>query len=315
MALLGVDIGGTKIAIGLASESGKLIEQDRFLVAETKTPEATLDRVAEIGKRLGTKHGQDITRIGIGSPGPFHNGRLAQPANLPGWDGIALAESLSARLDRPAYLQNDGNAAAVGEWMFGQGKNSQDMAYITVSTGVGAGLVLNGAPYGGPHGNAAEIGHIVIDPAGPRCNCGLTGCLEAVASGTAMGRIGRERASASAYLRSLDPADIGAKDVIRGWQQQDPVSSEIVEQIAQYLGHGLGILVNLVNPERIVLGGGVMNAGLPFLARITHWTEFYSMPTLYHETELFLSSLGDDTGLIGAIAVAIIGDPAKSPRI
>jgi len=182
---------------------------------------------------------------------------------------------------------------------------------VTVSTGVGAGLVLNGEPYGGPHGNAAELGHIVIDPNGPQCNCGLTGCLEAVASGTAMGRVGRERASTSPFLQTLDRDAVGAKEVIQGWTQHDPVCSEIVEQISQYLGHGLGILVNLVNPERIVLGGGVMNAGLPLLDRIRHWTEVYSMPTLYHETEVLLSSLGDSTGVMGAIAVAMVGSGVR----
>jgi glucokinase len=307
MALLGVDIGGTKIALGLANEQGAVIAQDRFLVAETKTAEQSLDRVADMARRLSAEHHQPITQIGIGSPGPFHDGRLTQSANLPGWDGVDLAGSLSGRLNAPAHLQNDANAAAIGEWMFGQGQHTSHMAYITISTGVGAGLVLNGAPYGGPHGNAAEIGHIVIDTRGPQCNCGLTGCLEAMASGTAMGRVGRQRASSSAFLKGRPSDSIGAKDVIEGWRQGDGVCTEIVGQIAQYLGHGLGILINLVNPERIVLGGGVMNAGQPLLVLIQHWTEVYSMPTLFRETDIVLSSLGDDTGLMGAIAVAMVG--------
>lgn len=308
MALLGVDIGGTKVALGIATDQGELIAQDRFLVAETKSPEQALDRVAELAKQLSQKHHQSIQRVGIGSPGPFHAGKLDMPANLPGWDGIDLAASLGNRLSASAFLQNDANAAAAGEWMFGEGKNLRNMAYITVSTGVGAGLVLNGTPYGGPHGNAAEIGHIVIDPAGPKCNCGLTGCLEALASGTAMARIGREQAEKSPHLRSIERDRIGAADIIKGWQDHDAVCTTIVETVAKHLGHGLGILVNLVNPERIVLGGGVMNAGVPLLDLIRHWTEFYSMPTLYHETDLVLSGLGSDTGLMGALAVALVGE-------
>ena len=210
MALLGVDIGGTKIAIGLATDEGKLLDQDRFLVIDTKTPEAALDRVAEIGGDLLRRHQQTLTWVGIGSPGPFHDGRLAAPANLPGWDGIDLSKSLEARLGKPASLQNDATAAAIGEWMFGNGRGSRHVAYITVSTGVGAGLVLNGSAYGGPHGNAAEIGHIVIDPQGPQCNCGLRGCLEALASGTAIGKLGRERAQQSLYLSQFDVGSISA---------------------------------------------------------------------------------------------------------
>lgn len=310
MALLGVDIGGTKIAIGLASDSGELLQQERFLVSDTQTPEKTLDRVAEIAKTLA-KQREDFGQVGICSPGPFHNGKLSNPANLPGWDGVDIAQSLSSRLGRPAYLQNDANAAAVGEWLFGQGKGTKHMAYVTVSTGVGAGLVLNGTPYGGLHGNAAELGHVVIDVNGPQCNCGLTGCLEALASGTAIGRSGRQRAASSAFLRSLHDEGIGAKEVLDGWKAGDAVCSEIVETAARHLGHGLGILVNLVNPERIALGGGVMNAGAPLLDRIRHWTQFYSMPTLFGETDLRLSSLGDSTGLMGAIAVAMVGDGGK----
>lgn len=309
MAFIGVDIGGTKIAVGVADAKGNILVQDRFLVEQAGSPEGALDRVAELSRDLVQRAKAslgEVAAIGIGSPGPFHDGKLADPANLPGWDGIDLAESLRMRLERPAYLQNDANAAAIGEWLFGRGRGVRHLAYITVSTGVGCGLVLNGEPYGGPHGNAAEIGHIVIDPEGPRCNCGLTGCLEALASGTAIGRAGRERAADSDFLRPLGDG-VDAAAVMRGWSAGDRVASEIVEEAANYLGHGLGILVNLVNPERIALGGGVMNAGAPFLAKVRQYTEKYSMPTLYRETELVLSGLGNDTGLAGAVAVAMVG--------
>lgn len=309
MALIGVDIGGTKIAVGVADAKGNLIQQDRFLVEGTGSPEAALDRIAEMSRDLLKRAGLllgEVSAVGIGSPGPFHQGKLADPANLPGWDGIDLAESLRLRLERPAYLQNDANAAAVGEWLFGRGRGSRHLAYITVSTGVGCGLVLNGDPYGGPHGNAAEIGHIVIEPNGPRCNCGLTGCLEALASGTAIGRAGRERAAESDFLRPLGAA-VDAAAVMRGWSAGDPVAGQIVDAAANHLGHGLGVLINLVNPERIALGGGVMNAGERYLALVRRYTERYSMPTLFRETELVLSGLGADTGVVGAVAVAMVG--------
>ncbi len=308
MALLGVDIGGTKIAVAVANDQGELLDQDRFMVATTSSPEQALDRVAEMARDLSARQQNPLRHIGIGSPGPFHNGTLDRPANLPGWHGVDLARSLSRRLDCPATLQNDATAAAIGEWMFGRGQHTKHLAYITVSTGVGAGFVLNGRPYGGPHGNAAEIGHIVLDPKGPQCNCGLTGCLESMASGTAMGRVGNQRRQESAYLSKPRAATtIRAEDVIAGWQEGDPVCTQIVDDVARHLGHGLAILVNLVNPERIVLGGGVMHAGEPLLEKIRHWTAIYSMPTLFRETELILSGLGGDTGLVGAVAVAMVG--------
>ena len=309
MALLGVDIGGTKIAVGIADDQGNLLDQDRFMVATTGSPGQALDRVAEMARALSARRQDSLRHIGIGSPGPFHDGTLDNPANLPGWHGVDLARSLSQRLGCPATLQNDATAAAIGEWMFGRGQHTQHLAYITVSTGVGAGFVLNGQPYGGPHGNAAEIGHIVLDPNGPQCNCGLTGCLESMASGTAMGRVGNQRRSESAYLSAEITAGtvIRAEDVIAGWHNGDAVCTEMVDDVARHLGHGLGILVNLVNPQRIVLGGGVMHAGEPLLEKIRHWTAVYSMPTLYRETELTLSGLGADTGLVGAVAVAMVG--------
>ncbi len=308
----GVDIGGTKIAVGIGNTEGAILCEMRFPTDEVPRGEDGLDRIAEAVKSLCTQNGgsgpqirlADVAAVGIGSPGPLDRGTLLKTANLPGWEGINLASGLQTRLGIPCRVENDATAAGMGEWMFGAGRGTSHMAYVTVSTGVGSGIIVNSQLYSGGRGNAGELGHIVLIPDGPVCHCGQRGCLETLASGTALARIAHERRNESPYLQRQDGID--APTVFLGVEAGDAVCQAIIQDMTRYLGQGLSFLVNLLNPERIVLGGGVMANGDMLLPLIQQRTQEYSMPALYRTTEIVLAGLGQDSGLVGALAVALV---------
>ncbi len=307
----GVDIGGTKIAVGIGNTEGKILRETRFPTEEVPRGEDGLNRIAAVVRALCAEGGSgpninlsDVAAVGIGSPGPLDRGTLLKTANLPGWEGVNLAVGLKTRLGIPCRVENDATAAGMGEWMFGAGRGTSNMAYVTVSTGIGSGIIANGQLYSGARGNAGELGHVVLVPDGPLCHCGNRGCLETLASGTALARIATERRHESPYLQSL--GTIEAPAVFSGAQGGDAVCREIIADMTRYLGQGLSLLINLLNPERIVLGGGVMANGDRVLPLIQEHTEAYSMGAMYRTSEIVLAGLGQDSGLSGALAVALV---------
>lgn len=307
--MAGIDVGGTKIAIGIATHDGSLLGQRRLITAELGLADQALDHMAleiqALCREISIDLGQ-IQAIGIGTPGPLKKGTLLHSANISQWEGVNWASGISLRLRLPAFVQNDATAAAIGEWMFGAGRGSRDMAYVTVSTGIGSGIIAHGQPYAGVDGNAGELGHVVVEPNGPLCQCGNHGCLEALASGTAMARRAEEMRDGSDFLKGR--GRLTAEDVFSGLSVSDSVCRQIVDDAAQYLGLGLSYLVNLLNPECIVVGGGVMaHSGDAFFERVEKAMRQYSMKELVAPAKLVRAGLGDQSGLVGAIAVAIAG--------
>ncbi len=303
----GVDIGGTKIAVGLGTENGKILLEERFPTAEVERGDEGLTRIAAVVRELCDRQQiavRDLAAVGVGSPGPLDHGTLLRTANLPLWEGINLSAGLHNLLQIPCRVENDATAAGMGEWMFGAGRGVNDMVYVTVSTGIGAGFIANGQLYGGEQGNAGELGHVVMEPGGPLCHCGNRGCLETLASGTAIARIGQEQKENSPYLRAVDRVD--APTVFAGARAKDDVCQKIIDDMARNLGRGLSFLVNLQNPARIVLGGGVMENGDMLLPMVIKYTENYSMPALFKAADIVLAGLGQDSGLAGALAVALV---------
>lgn len=301
-----VDIGGTKIAVGIGEESGKIVAQDHVPTHDVIRPDAACDWMAKTLERLCQSAGLstgEMNAVGVGSPGPFRDGKLVRPSNLPEWDGVDLTGELQKRLNLPVSVQNDASAATLGEWMFGSGRGCANMAYVTVSTGVGSGLVLNGQPYWGGSGNAGELGHVIVDPDGVPCRAGHRGCLETVASGTAIARMGEERKQESAILSRA--GTVGAEAVFSAWHQGDAVAAEIVETAARALGLGLSWLIDLADPERIVLGGGVMQEGQRFLDRILPYVKTFAMPVMADSVKFLLADNAEDAGLRGSLAVAV----------
>ncbi|SMC01864.1 glucokinase [Sulfobacillus thermosulfidooxidans DSM 9293] len=302
----GVDIGGTKIAIGIGTETGKILFESRLVTADWHSGSDALDAIAqEIQHLCHQAHIalESISCVGVGSPGPLDGGKLLKTANLPSWEGLDLQAGLTLRTGRPTAVENDATAAAIGEWLFGAGQGLQHFVYVTVSTGIGAGIVANGSRYAGIQGNAGELGHIVLKPDGPLCRCGRHGCLETLASGTAIQKAALEQANHSRYLKSLSVINTSA--VFEGARQGDETCQSILFEAGKYLGLGLSYLVNLFNPQAIILGGGVVVNQPQWLDTIKTFTADYSMKELFQAVSINLAQLGKDSGLQGALATAI----------
>lgn len=302
-----VDVGGTKIAVGIGEESGRFLGTSVLSTDTQWSQDAVLDRIAETVDQLVSETGlerTDLVRLGLGSPGPLDGPRLLETSNLHNWMGLNWETGLEGRLNLPVSVQNDATAAGLGEWMFGAGRGTNDCIYVTVSTGIGAGIVAGGRLYSGSRGNAGEFGHIVMNPSGPECPAGHQGCLESLASGTAIRRQGQAQQSLSAYLSGLDAVE--TKDVFDGFEAGDPACRAIIEAAADQLGLGLSYLIDLFNPEKIILGGGVAtHAPASYRDRLWRAATRWSLKTMAAVVELAPAQLGGDSGLKGALAVAV----------
>jgi glucokinase len=281
-----VDIGGTKIAVGIVDDTGKVLARTQ---APTD-PDGYADSVTLIARMLretAVQAGVELSGIGIGSTGPVDpiRGEFGDVDFLPGWRGKNLVNDLEQIFNVRAALENDGDAAALAEAGWGAGQNRSRLIYVTVGTGIG-----------GAH---PEVGHQVVDPAGPQCSCGFRGCWESLAAGPAM----------VAWLESHAPADypyrggITAKKICELAQQGDAIAKQAVEHEAYYLGIGLANLINLFTPDAIVLSGSVMKSAPLFLERIREVIRSGCRFVPAEKTQLMLASLGDDTNLIGAARV------------
>lgn len=295
-----VDIGGTKIAVGMVDDNGKVLAR-----AETPTDahnySAALEAIKRMLRETGQKASVPISGIGIGSTGPVDpiRGEFGDVDFLPGWRGKNLVHDLEVAFKVQAALENDGDAAALAEAGWGAGRNRTRLIYITVGTGIGGGIILDGKLYRGVDGSHPEVGHHVVDPAGPKCSCGFCGCWESLAAGPAM----------VAWLESHAPAGylhrqgITAKKICDLARQGDEIAQQAVEHEAYYLGLGLANLINMFAPDAIVLSGSVMKSAPLFLGRIREVIGSGCRFVPAEKTELTLASLGDDTNLIGAARV------------
>ena len=312
---LGIDLGGTKIHTAVVSRDGDILADDyRETVAE-RGASGVLDRIvasAQAAMAQGGAGREEITAIGIGAPGPMDAtaGVLTAPPNLPGWNNVPLKALLEERLGIPAFLENDANAAALAEYHYGAGRGSRNMIYVTVSTGIGGGLILNGALYYGSDGAAGEIGHMTILPNGPLCGCGNRGHLEALASGTAIARDARELLSRGVptLIRELaddDPAQVTARLVAQAAEQGDLEAQELLDRAMGYLGVGMANLANIFNPDEIVIGGGLANLGEKLFGPVRRTVRNTCFDVIADRVQVAPATLGPNVGVIGAAAVAI----------
>ena len=311
MALtLGVDIGGTKIAAGVVDDDGKILTRTR-----RRTPSRDLDAVENIVvdaiNDLAKRHA--IEAVGVGAAGFVDRGRskvLLAP-NL-GWTDANLRLALEAATDLPVVIENDANAAAWGEREYGGGQGASDMIAVTVGTGIGGGLILDGALYRGRHGLAAEIGHMAVEPDGRKCACGQRGCWEQYASGNALVREARalaadRRAEAEILLDLGDgtPEGVQGAHVTEAARAGDAVALEAFAFTGTWLGRGMATLAALLDPEVFVIGGGVSEAGdLLFVPARQAFLEFLSGREARPVPAVRLAKLGNDAGIVGAAALA-----------
>jgi glucokinase len=313
--VIGIDLGGTKISTALVDRSGKIIARDYQETRAAGGRDAVVRRMLDGARRVVAQARlteEQVAAVGIGAPGPLdiENGVVVAPPNLPGWERVPLKRLVEDDLGITTFLENDANAAALGEHRFGAGQGAQHMIYVTASTGIGGGLILDGELYHGADGMAGEVGHVTVMPNGPHCNCGNQGCLEAFASGTAIAREARERVMRGvptllADLAGGDMERITAKLVSQAAGQGDAQAQEILSEAMAYLGVGMANLVNLFNPQLIVIGGGLTNIGEPLFEAVRHAIDRRAFRAQAQTVRVVRAALGDDVGVLGAAAVAL----------
>lgn len=313
---IGIDLGGTKIGTGVVNQAGQVKSQDYRPTEVLKGRDAVIERMIDAAHLVMAKAGlatEDISGVGIGAPGPMDipAGMLTEPPNLPGWRDVPLRQIIANALNVPTFLENDANAAGIGEYLYGAGRGTQHMVYVTVSTGIGGGLILNGKIYHGVTGGAGEIGHMTILPNGPHCGCGNRGCLESLASGTAIAREGQDLVNRGLPTRLVEvardhPYGITAKDVVDAMYLGDPYAAEIITQAMQYLGIGMANLVNLFNPQLIVIGGGLSNLTNAMLVPVRRGIILHAFPSAAAQVQVKLAELGDQVGIVGAAGAAMM---------
>jgi len=311
----GVDLGGTKIYTALADDSGRLLAETIVATGAGDGGEAVVRRIAATVAEVCASGGSgvDISALGIGVPGPINpaTGLVDQAPNL-GWRNVPVKEILQQTLGVPVLADNDANLAALGEHRFGAGAGVRNMVYVTVSTGIGGGLILDGKIYHGVSGAAGELGHMVIDPLGPLCSCGRRGCLEALASGTAMANRARELVAAGCGQAILHKAggraeNIDALTVAAAAAGGDGEAIDILKDAGKALGMGLANLVNLLNPALVVLGGGAMNAGRLLWETMEQELKVRALAAALENLRVVPAALGKRSGLMGAVALALRG--------
>jgi glucokinase len=313
--ILGVDLGGTKIAAALATTQGEIVVRGRRPTPAQAGPDAVINSIcATINEVLSAKELRPsrLSGIGIAAAGIIDsaNGKVIFSPNLPGWHEVPLREAIEQRFGIPAYLGNDANLAALGEWRFGVEKKVANLIYITVSTGIGGGIIADGKLYTGACGAAGEIGHMTIDVNGPRCRCGNIGCWETLASGTALAREAVKRITEGARTSIIelvggDVSKIDAKIVDLAAKQGDELAQELVSHLGYYFGVGLANLVNIFNPELILVGGGVAKIGDLLLQPAIKIVKGRAFSTSANAVEIKPAILGDDSGILGAVAFVL----------
>ncbi len=315
--VLAVDLGGTKIIAALVSSRGEIEFREYLPTMAEEGVEAVIRRIFAAVDRVlsitGVKSAQ-LAGIGLAAAGvlDLHRGVISASPNLPGWHDIPLREMAREKLGRSTFLINDASAAAWGEHCYGIGRGVDNLIFITLGTGIGGGIIIDGRLYHGVHGSAGEIGHMTIDINGHRCSCGNIGCLEVLTSGKAVAKEAMARISqgAKSSLTELAPEGITAQTVSLAAQRGDPLALEIISRAGNYLGVGMVNLVNLFNPELIVVGGGMAKMGELLLnpARQVVKERAFELPV--RAVRIVPSQIGNDAGVLG-VAALVLQEKAK----
>lgn len=311
--IISVDIGGTQIRAALSDREGNIIHRVARPTLAEEGPEPVIGRIKEAIRQAAGEHLGEVQAIGIATAGPLDpwEGVIIKAPNLPGWHQVPLKAIVEEEFGLPTYVGNDANLAALAEQRFGAGKGARDLIYITHSTGIGGGIIVDGRLLLGCKGLGAEVGHITLDIDGPRCGCGSIGCLEAMAAGPAIARnavqaIEAGRETIIPDLVDGDLSRISAKEVNEAAQQGDPLGIELIRQAGELLGIGLVSLIHLFNPEIIVIGGGVSKAGDLLFEAVRKTVRARCMAEDYwRDTPIIPAALGDDVGLRGGIALVL----------
>ena len=313
----GVDLGGTKIHSLVATEGGEVLGEDRCPTLAQEGPDAVIARIAASVRRAMERAGvgiDDIVGVGISTPGPCdpERGVVTDAPNLPGFHQFPLTRRVSEALGTRAILENDANAACYGEYRFGAGLGLRHIVYVTLGTGIGGGIIIDGKLYEGASGAGGEVGHLIIDEDGPPCNCGNRGCVEAFASGPA---IAREAEAALAAGRSPLLAELVGEGpptpelVHQAALRGDEASREIIERAGHHLGIGLAGVLNCLNPEALILGGGLLGLGDLYLEPALRAAKAGAFEQVVADVTITQAKLGERAGALGVAALMIEDEP------
>ncbi len=297
---LGIDLGGTQLRVGVVDQQGRVLRRAAVPTDVAGGPKTIVAQMLRLAHEV--KQDATIAAAGISSPGPLDSdtGITLDLPSLPGWNNFPLRDVLARALGLPVTLENDGIAAAVGEWKFGAGRGFNNIVYATISTGIGGGVIANGHVLRGRGGLACHIGHMMIMEHGPVCGCGGTGCFEVLASGTAF----------SAAARAAGFADATA--VTAAARLGDTKAKAVVAREAELLGYGFASILHLYSPERLIMGGGVSSAFDLLAPGIRAQIDRHAIPA-FRAVEIVPAGLGDNAGLVGAAALATLHNAPGPP--
>ena len=311
---LAMDVGGTNIRVAVIDRDGSVLQRERYPTQAQQGTDQAMERLTATASRLMLAAGDGRfagVGIALGSPVDPETGIMYNPPSLPGWDGFSPKLALEESLGLPVHVANDATLGAVGEYAYGVGQSVENLVYITVSTGIGGGVIVDGIPIYGMGGFAGELGHMSIDKSGLLCNCGNTGCLEALASGTAIARNATAKLEQGAQSAMREMADgdgtVRAEAVMEAAAQGDPLAAEVLEQFTEDLGQGLTNLLHIFNPEMIVLGGGVCQNLHLFFAPLKAAMQRRAMAHLQSQIPVVASVLEDDASILGAAHLVFEG--------
>lgn len=305
--IIAVDIGGTHIRTALYDPQNRIPLRHHRTRSHALEP-GVFERLVKAIEAIWPAD-ESVAAIGIASPGPLdpHTGTILATPNIPSWVNFPLAPKLSEHFHVPAFVDNDANLAGLGEWRYGAGKGHRDVLYLTISTGIGGGVIVNNQLLQGHHGMAAELGHVTVLPNGPKCSCGFRGHIEALASGPAIVRYVRgQLARGVPSLLSPDPS-LSPREIAEAALQGDTLARKAFARAGKYLGIAVANFLHIFNPSILIFGGGVSQVGAllfePFEAslrqRVFH-------PRYLEDLVITQAALGDDAGLLGALALAVL---------
>lgn len=306
--VIGVDLGGTNLRTALLDRDGRILGKSKEATHASQGRDKVVTRLIENIRAIrdrGGSTGRDLIAVGVGAPGVIHaeKGIVVKSPNFPDWNYFPLRSEIEAVLGIPVVVENDANAAALGEQWLGAGRGVRSMLFITLGTGVGGGIILDNRIWHGADGMAGEVGHITLVPDGRKCGCGNTGCLETYASAPGI---------VKSYWESLGKSgedtagrEITSQEIYQAARNGDRLSIHVMREMGRYLGMGIANLINIFNPEMIVIGGGVMEAWPLFIDYTREEIRRRAFEYPAERTRIVQSLLGDDAGVVGAAAAAL----------
>jgi len=304
--LAAIDIGGTKIALGLGDLDGQILSLSRLPTQIELGPHRIMQAALDQLEQMALEQDAQITAIGVCCGGPLdrNRGLILSPPNLPNWDEFPIIKVVNERFAVPALLDNDANVAALGELHYGAGRDLHDFMYMTISTGIGGGLIVRGEVVHGVADAAGEVGHITVQPDGPSCGCGSRGCLEVLCSGTAIARRARERLLNGNVHSALSGKTITAKLVAEAARDRDALAREVWDETVYYLAIGVGAVISILAPEAVILGGGVSLAGDQLLEPLREQVKSRSKLLPADKINILQAALAGDSGVYGSLVLA-----------